>query len=79
MNVEEIRQVVRQRPFKPFLFHLDNGQKHAIRHPEVIVSNQLIMTIDENAKAVLIAPEAVSAIEFIEAEILISETRDGNE
>ncbi len=79
MNVEEIRQAVRQQPFKPFVFHLDNGQKHIIRHPEIIVSNQLIMTIDDNAKAVLIAPEAVSAIEFVEAEVLISETTDGNE
>jgi hypothetical protein len=29
MSVEEISQVVRQRPFKPFVFHLDNGQPNS--------------------------------------------------
>jgi hypothetical protein len=72
MSVEEIRQVVRQRPFKPFVFHLDNGQKYSIKHPGIIVSNQLIMTMDDNAKAIFIAPEAVTSIEFMEAETLIS-------
>ncbi len=26
MSVEEIRKVVKQRPFKPFMFHLGNGE-----------------------------------------------------
>jgi len=73
MDVQEIRKVAKQRPFKPFVFHLDNGQKHSIKHPEIIVSNQLIMTIDADGKAVLIAPEAVTAIEFSEAEFSFAE------
>ncbi len=73
MNVDEIRKVVRQKPFKLFTFHLDNGQKYVIRHPEIIVSNQLIMTIDDDGKAVLIAPEAVTSIEFMEAETVLAE------
>jgi len=73
MDIQEIRKVVRQRPFKPFWFHLDNGQKHSIRHSEIIVSNQLIMTIDDEGKAVLIAPEAVTSIEFMEAEFSFAE------
>jgi len=73
MDVQEIRKVASQRPFKPFWFHLDNGQKHFIKHPEIIVSNQLIMTVDEDNKAVLIAPEAVTSIEFSEAEFSFAE------
>jgi hypothetical protein len=73
MDVQEIRKVARQRPFKPFWFNLDNGQKHPIRHSEIIVTNQLIMTIDDDGKAVLIAPEAVTSIEFMEAEFSFAE------
>lgn len=73
MNVQEIRQVVRQRPFKQFSFHLDNGQKYLIRHPEIIVGNELIVTLDEYGKTIMIAPEAVTSIEFLEAENYIAE------
>jgi hypothetical protein len=73
MNVEKIREVVRRRPFKPFWFHLDNGQKYAVRHSEIVVGNELIMTLDEYGKSVLIAPEAVTSIEFMEAEVVFAE------
>jgi hypothetical protein len=63
MDIQEIRKIVRQRPFRPFWFHLDNGQKLPIRHSEIIVTPQLIMTVDDDGKAVLIAPEAVTSIE----------------
>ena len=73
MNVEKIREVVRQRPFKPFVFHLDNGEKHFVKHPEIAVGIEFIMTVDENGHSVLIAPEAVTSIEFMEAEVFIDE------
>jgi len=73
MNVEKIRQVARQRPFRPFVFHLDNGEKHFVKHPEIVVSLEFISTVDENGHGVLIAPEAVTSIEFTETDVLISE------
>jgi len=73
MNVEKIREVVRRRPFRPFVFHLDNGEKHFVKHPEIVVSVEFISTVDENGHGVLIAPEAVTAIEFTEVEVLIPE------
>ncbi|MGH7454122.1 MAG: hypothetical protein ACRENG_22405 [bacterium] len=73
MNVEEIRKVVRRRPFKPFVFHLENGEKNVVKHPEIAIGNELIMTVDENGKSVLIAPEAVTSIEFMEAEVVFAE------
>jgi hypothetical protein len=73
MNIEEIRQVVKRKPFKPFIFSLDNGEKHAVRHPEIIVTNELIMTVNDLGRAVLIAPEAVTSIEYMEAEFTFAE------
>jgi len=64
MTVQEIRQIVKQQPFKPFIFHLDNGERHPIKSPEIIVSNALIMSVDDKGKSILIAPETVTAIEF---------------
>lgn len=73
MDVQEIRKVVRQRPFKPFWFHLDNGQKYAVKHSEIVVGNELIVTLDEYGKTVMIAPEAVTSLEFMEAEFSFAE------
>lgn len=73
MNIEEIRQVVKRKPFKPFVFSLDNGEKHAVKHPEIIVTDVLIMTVNDQGKPVLIASEAVTSIEFMEAEFSFAE------
>jgi len=69
MHVEEIRKSVQQRPFKAFEIYLDNGQKYLISHPEnILITNTLIVTVDEQGKAVLIAPEAISSICFVDEE-----------
>jgi hypothetical protein len=68
MNVNEIRKLVKQRPFKPFIFHLDNGEAHPVVHPEIVVGNEIIVAIDEDGKSIMIAPEAVSSIEFSQTE-----------
>ena len=68
MEVAEIKKVVTVRPFKPFEIHLDNGEVHKITHPEIIVSNTLVMTIDEHGDSVLIAPEAVTSIKRLDSE-----------
>jgi hypothetical protein len=73
MNIEEIRQVVKRKPFRPFIFSLDNGEKHAVRHPEIIVTDVLIVTVNDNGKPVLIAPEVVTSIEYMEAEFTFAE------
>jgi hypothetical protein len=52
---------------------LDNGEKHAVKHPEIIVTNELIMTVNDLGRAVLIAPEAVTSIEYMEAEFSFAE------
>jgi len=52
MTVQEIRQIVKQRPFKPFIFHLDNGERYPIKYPEIIASNALIMSVDDKGKSI---------------------------
>jgi len=64
MTVQEIRQIVKQRPFEPFIFHLDNGERRPMKSPEIVVSNELIVSVDDKGKSILIAPETVTATEF---------------
>ncbi len=64
MNVNEIRRLVQQRPFKPIIFHLDNGEKQLVNHPETIVTEIMIVSVDDNGQLIYIAPEAVSAVRY---------------
>jgi len=64
MNVNEIRRLVQQRPFKPLLFQLDNGAKQLVNHPETIVTDIMIVSVDDNGQLIYIAPEAVSAVSY---------------
>lgn len=64
MNVNEIRRLVQQRPFKPLVFHLDNGEKQIVNHPEIIVTEMMIVSVDDHGQLIYIAPEAVSAVRY---------------
>ncbi|MDZ7290149.1 MAG: hypothetical protein ONB44_01860 [candidate division KSB1 bacterium] len=46
-----------------------------IRHPEIVVGNELIVTLDEYGKTIMTAPEAGASIEFLEAVVLIPEQK----
>jgi len=66
MEVDEIRKVAKARPFKAFEIRVENGEKYLIPHPEnVFITNQIIVTVDEQGESILIAPEAVSAIRLV--------------
>lgn len=62
MEVNEIRKFLAAHPFKPFEIHLDNGETQLITHPEVIVTDTLIVAVDKNGEVVFMASEAISAI-----------------
>jgi len=62
MDYQEIRRLVSHRPFEPLVFHLDNGQTQVVNHPEIIVTDVMVITVDDYGKPVYIAPEAISAI-----------------
>ena len=66
MEVDEIRKVAKARPFKAFEIRVENGEKYLIPHPEnIFITNQIIVTIDEQGESILIAPEAVSTIRLV--------------
>jgi hypothetical protein len=62
MDINVIRKVLSDRPFKPIVFHLENGEKQLIKHPEIIVTDVMIVAVDDDGLPVFIKPEAVSAI-----------------
>jgi hypothetical protein len=62
MDLEVIRRVLSDRPFKPIVFHLENGEKQLIKHPEIIVTEAMIVAVDDDGLPVFIKPEAISAI-----------------
>jgi len=65
MEVTEIKKTISARPFKPFEFHLDNGEIHLVTHPEIIVTDTIIAAVDQDGKMILITPETVSSIKFV--------------
>ncbi len=62
MNLNVIRRFVNSQPFKPLVFHLDNGEKQLIKHPEIIVTEDMIIAVDDDGLPVILAPEAISSI-----------------
>ncbi|MDZ7290194.1 MAG: hypothetical protein ONB44_23905 [candidate division KSB1 bacterium] len=62
MQVEEIRKRLSVRPFRPLLIHLDNGTTHLITHPEIIITETIVVALDKDGEAVYMAPEAISEI-----------------
>ena len=62
MGLEEIRKHSRVRPFRPFIIHMDDGKTHIITHPEIIITETIVVAVDEDGDAVYLAPEAISAI-----------------
>lgn len=63
MEVGEIPKTLQTRPFKAFEIHVDNGEKYLITQREnIIVTDQIVMTVDDQAQAVLITPESSSTI-----------------
>lgn len=37
MNRDDLLQVLRQRPFRPFRIHLTDGTTYEVRHPELVL------------------------------------------
>jgi hypothetical protein len=69
MHVDEIRKITKNRPFKRYEIHIENGEKYLIEHPEnIFITRQLIVTVDEQGQSILIAPEAVSTITIVDGQ-----------
>lgn len=64
MDLEVIRKTLKDRPFRPIVFHLDNGKKQVVKHPEILVSEINVITLDDDGRPVFIKPEATTAIHY---------------
>lgn len=64
MEVKEIRQLVSTRPFRPMIFHLENGGSQLISHPEIIITESIVVAVDDDGEAVYITPEAITSITY---------------
>lgn len=64
MPLDAIRRFVNARPFKLLVFHCDNGEKQLVNYPEIIVTEMMIVSVDDHGQLIYIAPEAVSAVRY---------------
>jgi hypothetical protein len=59
-------QFAKAHPFRAFELHVESGEKYFVSHPEnIFITNQLLVTVDEQGQSILIAPEAVSTIRLV--------------
>jgi hypothetical protein len=54
---------------------MDNGKTHLITHPEVIITEMVVVAVDEDGDAVYLAPEAISEITYQKKPIKSSRTQ----
>jgi hypothetical protein len=45
MKAEHLIEMLEERPFVPLLLHLSNGRIHEIRHPEMAIVSEELVTI----------------------------------
>jgi hypothetical protein len=75
MEIEEIRKHVVRHPFRSFIIHLDNGKTYLITHPEIIITEKVVVAVDKDGDAVYLAPEAISAITYYKERAAAKRTR----
>jgi hypothetical protein len=55
MNEETMRELIRQRPFRPFEVQLSSGERHKVRHPEnVLLTRSHIVVAKPKADRLII-------------------------
>lgn len=64
MDLEVIRKILNERPNKAVIFHLANGEKQVIRHPEFLVTQFYVVAADDKGVPVLMRPETITAIHY---------------
>jgi hypothetical protein len=55
MDINSIRNAVREQPFRPFVLSLADGRRVAVKHPEFVAMNEriVIVTNEESATKIL--------------------------
>lgn len=84
MAPEELRDMVRRRPFQPFRVHLDDGRQYDVLYPEVTLVSRTMMLIgfpDPAAKPALefdglyVSPSTIISVEPLPT-AMVAESRN---
>jgi hypothetical protein len=68
MTANEIREVVREQPFRPFTIHMDDGTSYRIEHPDGVALGNIVAMVampptDEGDKFMRLSIRHISRIE----------------
>ena len=64
MDLNSIRQALREQPFKPFELCLADGRRVAVKHPEFVAMNQRIVIVtDEESATKILEPLLIVSLE----------------
>lgn len=68
MNMETIRNLLRQEPFLPFVIRLSNGESHEVRHPEcaALSKTKVIVTYPDEDREVFCSLIHVNSVEMLQ-------------
>jgi hypothetical protein len=64
MDLEGVREALRQEPFEPFVFRLADGRAVPVHHPEfVAVGKRRLVVIDESDGWSFVEPLLIASID----------------
>jgi hypothetical protein len=80
MNAEQLRDVLRQRPFRPFTICMTDGSRYDVRHPELVLlykSTVVFGDDTESADGIAQRLQMLSLIHIVRLEYLEDATASG--
>ena len=78
MKADDIRQILGNQPFRPMDFHLNNGDVIRVSHPEMIVTDWTIVTVDPKGRLAFISTDAVTSIKVTNSRQPAKRARKGS-
>jgi hypothetical protein len=68
MDLNSIRNALREQPFRPFELHLADGRRVPVTHPEFVAMNQRIVIVtDEQSATKILEPLLIVSLEPLAA------------
>jgi hypothetical protein len=68
MDLNSIRNALREQPFRPFELWLVDGRRVPVTHPEFVAMNQRIVIVtDENSATKILEPLLIVSLEPLSA------------
>jgi hypothetical protein len=66
VDLNSIRNALRERPFRPFELRLMDGRRVPVTHPEFVAMNQRIVIVtDENSSTKILEPLRIESLELL--------------